>query len=166
MTFRHAVYAKYVFAETTKVEAIDMTKIKSFAKKAIIPLLLALGPVACGTQPDGGKTVQNQMNNQLDSHGISCKITLDAEENKGHWTFVDDEGSSVVLTITYDENGKAEKDSVEVTKQPSGEKMENFTDAVMTTFKDFGPGHISEKYDCDMTTKGTRSVPTTSPNLP
>lgn len=173
--FKQEVHAKYKVVE---VQAIDFDKIKSFAKKAIIPLFLALGPVACGTQEKGDigvkdtgvttpaeqsrdiKTVETKMNKNLVSQGIKCKITI--KDDSSFWTFIDDEGSSVVLKVDYTDDGQLNKDSVEVTKDPSGDKMTNFTDAVMTTFKDFGGDHVGDKYGCSIQ-KTVKKLPPTSP---
>ena len=151
-----------------EADAAGFDKAKAFLKKALIPALMLLGPVACGQQEPGEDKAafpkaEQQVNTSLSSQKIKCKIT--PSDDKMTWTFTDSTGDKVVFEHPIVDDAEAiPRNALEVVQEPKSERMQDFMDAAMDTFE-FGFKHMKEKYECDIKVpKGTMAP--TQPNLP
>lgn len=151
-----------------EADAAGLDKAKAFLKKALIPALMLLGPVACGQQePEDNKAAfpkaEQQVNTSLSAQKIKCKIT--PSDDKMTWTFTDNTGDKVVFEHPIADNPDSiSRESLKVVQEPESERMQDFMNAALDTFE-FGFEHMKDKYECDIKVpKGTMSP--TSPDIP
>jgi hypothetical protein len=157
------ITAHYVKADLFAKEADGglTDTLKEFMKKAIVPALMLLGPVACGTQPESDATshkAEKQANVQLAEQDIDCNIELD--DGVAKWTFKDSKGDTLTLEHPVDIED-LNRNTLEITKEPTSERMQTFKDAALDTFS-FGFKHMQQKYGCHKDGK----LPATAPNIP
>jgi hypothetical protein len=164
--YSNKIIAHYVKADLFAREADAGLKevLKEFMKKAIVPALMTLGPVACGTQPESDATThkaEKQASVQLAEQDIDCDIEIDGDTVK--WSFTDAKGDTLTLEhpLEIDDLGR---NTLEITKEPKGERMQTFKEAALDTFS-FGFDHMQKKYGCNVEHKDSK-LPATSPDLP
>jgi len=157
--FKHVVHAKYQVVEASLPDLV---------KKAILPALMLLGPVACGT---GGGEHENKRSG--DTHKAETKVeqglssvNIDCEiksVNDGTvWTFKGANRDYVQLKLPADEKAW-DRNTIEVLHDPSTPSMDRLKEALLDTFSDFDLQHMQKKYECQME---PRNLPGTAPKVP
>lgn len=157
--FIQKLEARYVIVESDKIEitAANLDKLKNFMKKAIIPSLMLLGPVACGQQHADKKTeqkVEQNMNSKLEQtmKGLECDVQIDSEGGSTV-TFlgkINDPDSGKVISdkvIISFESHRDEIVNVEVEKPAKTERMQLFQSSLLQALKDSGREAL-DKYNC------------------
>lgn len=179
--FKARVLAEYVIAEDLfggEADGAISDKAIAFLKKAIVPALMLMGPVACGTQEksDNEQTpptqkMEQQVNEDMAEQNVKCDIQYQ-KDGSTLWTFKDGTGDSLQLELpSFTTQDKSfDRNDIEVKKDPKSEKMDNMKEALLDTFA-FGFKRVQEKYECSLDTQSKNKPAqkpggTTSPNIP
>lgn len=169
MTFFEKVEAKYqvIVKEQQppqhEITAADLAKFKAFLKKAVVPALMTLGPVACGHPSDKPPkqvevNVEQQVNKGMsDQHESLSDVKCDVQMNKdGSSTIVftgkvkDSDGSVTMdkLVLEMDEGSGDRVVDVTVKTKPKTERMQWFQNQLNETMHEFGKSYTLDKYEC------------------
>lgn len=156
--FKRAVHAKYHIVEASLPDLV---------KKAILPALMLLGPVACGTGGEHGNRrsgdthkAETKVEQGLHSVNIDCDIKTVSDGTV--WTFKSTNRDYIQLKLPSDEKAW-DRNTIEVLHDPSTPSMDRLKEALLDTFSDFDLEHMQKKYECQVEPK---NLPGTAPKVP
>lgn len=169
MKFLSQVQAKYTICDELEITAANLDQIKSFLKKAIIPSLMLLGPVACGQET---KEVNKRTESKIE-HDVNYSLEQSMKDLKCDIQLRDDGSSTVTflgkiqdpktnkvlpdkLIISFDSE-KEDSVNVEVKQDAKTERMQYFQNVLLDTLKESGRGAL-DKYGCKFEIPDTNPV--------
>jgi len=136
-------------------------KLKEFLKKAVVPALMMLGPVACGVQEGEGPSKAEINNIEKDINvGLEKKV-----ENLQCSVKVHDDGSSTVTftgriktdkgytkdSLVFEFDGIADDETeLDITQHPETEPMEVFQEILLESISEVGKTQMEKDYSCSL----------------
>lgn len=167
--FPQSAYKKRVEAKYQVVGGL-VDSVKKIGKSLIVPAILSLLMVGCGTENDNPpaktSTVDVKYQNE-DGAQSTFKLKCDGKWSNDDtfeltFTGFDDVDGKDVMVFSFDKEA-VQKDfeaNPEVKKEPTSDRMNEVKDALLDSFKAHDISKLAKKYECEI---APRTLKSTSP---